>query len=121
MHRIVTAIVFVTAIASSTARLVTQQDPIIHDAEHYVLLAQHKERWAQEDAELQQQLAALRAKHGTPPNIIHIMWDDTALGEVGIPAIQKVRGLETPRLNTMAEEGILFTRMYTRSVAGCTR
>ena len=56
---------------------------IIHDAEHYLLEAQHGEKWAVEDEELDARLAELKAKHGTPPNIIHIMWDDTALGEVG--------------------------------------
>jgi len=35
--------------------------------------------------------------------IIHVMWDDTAYGDIGIPAIQKVRGLKTPRLNTMGK------------------
>ena len=53
---------------------------IIHDAEHYVLAAQHGEKWAQEDQALDKRLAELKAKYGTPPNIIHIMWDDTALG-----------------------------------------
>jgi arylsulfatase len=91
---------------------------IVHDAEYYILQAQHGEKWAAEDRDLDRKLAALRKKHGRPPNIIHIMWDDTAFGDVGIPAIQKVRGLKTPRLNTMAEEGILFTRMYTE--VGCT-
>ena len=91
---------------------------IIHDAEYYVLEAQHGEAWAAQDQELQAKLDELRAKYGTPPNIIHIMWDDTALGEVGIPEIQAVRGFETPKLNQMAEEGILFTRMYTE--VGCT-
>jgi len=91
---------------------------IIHDAEYYVLEAQHGERWALQDQELQAKLDELRAKHGTPPNIIHIMWDDTAFGDVGIPAIQKVRGLNTPKINTMAEEGILFTHLYTE--VGCT-
>ena len=91
---------------------------IVHDAEYYVLEAQNGEKWAAEDSSLQQKLAELKKKHGTPPNIIHIMWDDTAFGDVGIPAIQKVRGLETPRINKMAEEGILFTRMYTE--VGCT-
>jgi len=38
--------------------------------------------------------------------------------DVGIPAIQKVRGLQTPNLNRMANQGILFTRMYTE--VGCT-
>jgi hypothetical protein len=93
-------------------------DQIVHDAEYYILESQNGERWAAEDEELETKLKTLRNKHGRPPNIIHIMWDDTAYGDVGIPAIQKVRGLETPRLNTMAEEGILFTRMYTE--VGCT-
>lgn len=93
-------------------------DQIVHDAEYYVLEAQNGEKWTAEDKELDKKLAELKKKFGTPPNIIHIMWDDTAFGDVGIPAIQKVRGLETPHLNTMAEEGILFTRMYTE--VGCT-
>ena len=86
---------------------------IIHDADHYILAAQHSGKWMTEDAEIDQKLAALKEKFGTPPNIIHIMWDDTAVGEVGIPEIQKVRGFETPTMNAMAEEGINFMRMYT--------
>ena len=93
-------------------------EDIVHDAEYYILDAQNGEQWAAEDKTLDQKLAELRKKHGTPPNIIHIMWDDTAYGDIGIPAIQKVRGLETPNLNKMADEGILFTRMYTE--VGCT-
>ena len=59
-------------------------DEIIHDAEYYVLEAQHGDKWAAEDKELKAKLAELKAQHGTPPNIIHIMWDDTAFGDVGI-------------------------------------
>ncbi len=91
---------------------------IVHDAEYYILEAQNGESWRAEDRQLDAKLSAMRRKHGRPPNIIHIMWDDTAFGDVGIPAIQKVRGLETPNLNRMAAEGILFTRMYTE--VGCT-
>ena len=91
---------------------------IVHDAEYYVLEAQNGEKWAAEDGDLNQKLAELEKKHGARPNIVHIMWDDTAYGDVGIPAIQKNRGLETPNLNQMAREGILFTRMYTE--VGCT-
>ena len=91
---------------------------MVHDAEFYVLKAQHGERWAKEDVGLQAKLAELREKHGTPPNIIHIMWDDTAYGDLGIPAIQMVRGLDTPNINALAEEGMMFTRMYTE--VGCT-
>lgn len=60
---------------------------IVHDAEYYVLEAQNGARWKAEDTALNTRLAELRKKHGTPPNIIHIMWDDTAYGDVGIPAI----------------------------------
>ena len=93
-------------------------EQIVHDAEYYVLEAQNGDRWNAEDEGLQQRLAELRQKYKTPPNIVHIMWDDTAFGDVGIPAIQKVRGFETPSLNQMAREGIMFTRFYTE--VGCT-
>ena len=91
---------------------------IVHDAEYYILEAQNGQKWAAEDKDLDQRLAALEKKFGAPPNIIHIMWDDTPFGDVGIPAIQKVRGYETPNINKLAQEGILFTRMYTE--VGCT-
>lgn len=90
----------------------------VQDAEYYVLEAQHGDAWAAEDKELSKRLAALEKKFGQPPNLIHIMWDDTAFGDVGIPAIQQVRGFETPKMNKLADEGILFTRMYTE--VGCT-
>lgn len=102
------SVVSKTAIASGA---------MIHDAEFYVLQAQNGEKWALEDSELDKKLAGLKKKYGQPPNIIHIMWDDTAFGDVGIPAVQKIRGFETPNINKMAEEGILFTRMYTE--VGC--
>lgn len=92
--------------------------PIVHDAEYYILDAQNGQKWAAQDKKLDARLAQLKKKFGRPPNIIHIMWDDTAFGDVGIRAIQKVRGLVTPNLNKMADEGILFTRMYTE--VGCT-
>ena len=101
----------ITIVAAFGTPLAAQaEDAIVHDAEYYVLEAQHGEEWAAEDVALRAKLDELKKKHGRPPNLIHIMWDDTAFGDVGIPAIQKVRGLETPRLNTLAEEGILFTR-----------
>ena len=91
---------------------------IVHDAEYYILEAQNGERWKAEDVELDKKLADMRKKYGQPPNIIHIMWDDQSFGDCGIPAIQKVRGYETPHINRLAEEGIMFTRMYTE--VGCT-
>ncbi|MDH3992871.1 MAG: sulfatase-like hydrolase/transferase [Gammaproteobacteria bacterium] len=98
-----------------------QAKEIVHDAEQYVLEAQHGEKWAEEDSALDKRLAELKKKHGTPPNIIHIMWDDMALGEVGIPEIQAVRGFSTPNINQVAEEGINFMRMYTEVACTPTR
>jgi arylsulfatase A-like enzyme len=95
-----------------------QTGKIVHDAEYYILNAQNGEKWAKEDLALDEKLAELKKKHGRPPNLIHIMWDDTAYGDVGIPAIQKVRGLNTPAINALAAEGMLLTRMYTE--VGCT-
>jgi hypothetical protein len=94
-----------TAIAQSA------KPQIVHDSEYYILEMQHGDQWAAEDQELSKKLAELKQKYGTPPNIIHIMWDDTAVGEIGIPAIQKVRGFETPNMNRFAAEGINFMRM----------
>jgi len=96
----------------------TLAEEIIHDAEYYILAAQNGEKWEAEDKALDKRLAALRKKHGTPPNIIYILWDDVAFGDIGIPAIQNIRGFETPNLNKLADEGMLFTRMYTE--VGCT-
>ncbi len=92
---------------------------IVHDAEYYILDAQHGDVWAAEDKELDARLAALREKFGAPPNIIHLMIDDLAVGEVGIPALQVVRGFSTPKLNQFASEGINFMRMYTE--IACTQ
>ncbi len=100
----------------STGHALAQQregGKIVHDAEYYVLEAQHGKKWATEDKEIDKKLAGLKKKFGTPPNIIHIMWDDTPVGEVGIPHIQKVRGFETPQMNRLAQDGIIFMRMYT--------
>jgi len=111
MHkRILVALLAITTLAAPT---VMAADDIIHDAEYYVLEAQYGDQWAQQDKELRAKLDALETKHGTPPNIIHIMWDDTPVGEVGIPHIQKMRGWETPNINQFSGEGIFFTRMYT--------
>jgi arylsulfatase len=103
----------IVAVSGFTCSPAAAAKDIIHDAEHYLLEAQHGERWAAEDTEIDAKLAELEAKYGTPPNIIHIMWDDTAVGEIGIPEIQSVRGFETPHMNKIAEDGINFMRMYT--------
>jgi arylsulfatase len=93
-------------------------DKIVHDAEYYIIEAQNGEKWAAEDMELDKKLAELRKKYGTPPNIIHYMWDDQPPMSFGDPIYQKIRGYDTPNLNTLAEEGMIFARIYTEP--GCT-
>jgi len=93
----------------------------VHDAEYYILEVQNGQRWAVEDDEIDAKLAELRRRYGRPPNIIHLMWDDQPFGAVGIKAMQQIRGYETPNLNRMASEGMLFTRMYTEPSCTPTR
>lgn len=97
------------------------QEGIIHDAEYYILESQNGERWLAEDKELNKRLEELKKKHGTPPNIVYILFDDQQYGSAGFPAIQKVLGYSTPNINKMAEEGINFTRMYSEPACTPTR
>jgi arylsulfatase len=109
-------------LACSAGPTPTSAEPqVVHDAEYYILEAQNGERWTQEDGALDQRLAELREKHGQPPNIVYVLWDDTAFGAVGFPALQKNFGYETPNFNRMAAEGINFTRMYTEPSCTPTR
>ena len=96
----------------------TNVSPVMHDAEHYILEVQHRERWNAEDKDIDARLEALRKEHGRAPNIIHIMWDDTAFGDIGIPALAAIRGFETPNLDRIRDEGIMFTRLYSENA--CT-
>ncbi len=100
-------------LAGVASSAIAAKEEIVHDAEYYVLEAQHSEKWAAQDVELKKKLKALREKHGRSPNIIHIMWDDTAVGEVGVPQIQAARGWSTPNINQFSKDGIYFARMYT--------
>ena len=92
--------------------------PIVHDAEYYILEAQNGKVWEVEDGDIDRKLAELRQRYGTPPNIIHYMWDDQPVMSFGDPIYQQIRGYETPNLNQLAEEGMLFSRMMTEP--GCT-
>ena len=94
---------------------------IVHDAEYNKLLEQHGEKWAAEDSLLDKKLAALKAKYGKSPNIIHLMWDDSGYGDVGSPLLTRIHGVDTPNIAKMADEGISFTRMYTEPSCTPTR
>jgi arylsulfatase A-like enzyme len=99
-----------------------QGGALIHDAEHYVLEAQHATSWAQEDAQITERLAALReANGGNPPNIVYILLDDLGFGEIGMPDLDVVRGYSTPNISAFADEGLTFQRMYTEPTCTPTR
>jgi hypothetical protein len=67
----VLGLVVVVFVASAATLQATNE--IIHDAEHHLLEAQHGEKWAAEDKEIDAKLAEFEKKHGRRPNIIHIM------------------------------------------------
>ena len=115
------ALVLALLAMSSVPSTARAAEEVVHDAEYYVLEAQNGKRWAAEDDEIERKLAALRQKFGRPPNVVYILWDDTAFGAVGFPALQKNFGYTTPNLNKMAAEGINFTRMYTEPSCTPTR
>ena len=98
------------------------EDKIVHDAEFYVLQAQNGKKWAAEDDEIKRKLEALRQKHGRPPNIVYILWDDTAFGAVGFPGpAEELRIHDPQHESSWPAEGINFTRMYTESSCTPTR
>ena len=108
-------VIFLTGFSSVSGQ------QIIHDAEQAILEEQFGAEWATQDKEIDKKLKALEKKFGKKPNIIHIMWDDNSLGEVGMAELNKVRGFDTPHINKMAEDGIAFTRMYTEPSCTPTR
>jgi len=112
------ALGFAALLLVTGAVKVQAAEKIVHDAEYYILEAQNGKVWAVEDGKLDEKLAELRKKYGAPPNIIHYMWDDQPPMSFGDPIYQKIRGYETPQLNKLAEEGMIFARMYTEP--GCT-
>jgi len=95
---------------------------IQHDAEHYMLLQQHGDRWAKEDKEIAAKLEEVRnANGGKRPNILFVLIDDVGFGEMGDPVLNDVRGYETPNINAFARESLTFSRMYSEPTCTPTR
>ena len=112
----------VSALVLGATESAAAEEPIIHDAEHYIIEAQHGKRWAKEDVEIDAKLAEIREKNGgKPPNIVYILLDDLGFGEIGMPNLDVIRGYSTPRISKLADEGLSFMRMYTEPSCTPTR
>ncbi|WP_171229429.1 sulfatase-like hydrolase/transferase [Ruegeria sp. HKCCA4008] len=99
-----------------------QDAPIAHDSEFYILQAQNKDAWEQDDSAVDQALAAFRDENGgNPPNIISILVDDIGFGDMGIPELNAVRGISTPNINDFSDEAMRMVRMYTEPSCTPTR
>ena len=100
----------------------TSAQDIAHNAEFYILEAQHREAWAAEDMAVEVQLAAFREKNGgKPPNIFYILIDDIGFGDLGSETLNSIRGYKTPSINQFAREGMRLSRMYTEPSCTPTR
>ncbi|MCV6598038.1 MAG: sulfatase-like hydrolase/transferase [Mangrovicoccus sp.] len=110
------------ATLGSASGLMAQDRPIAHDAEYYILQAQHQAQWAEDDAAVDAALADFRAENdGRAPNIISILVDDMGFGDMGIPELNAVRGYETPHINAFSDEAMRMVRMYTEPSCTPTR
>ncbi len=95
---------------------------IVHDAEYYILEAQHAELWAASDAVVDEKLAEFRERNGgKSPNILYILIDDIGFGDLGSKTLNSVRGYKTPAINEIAREGMRLSRMYTEPSCTPTR
>ena len=93
--------------------------PLQHDAEHYVLLKQNAQRWAEDDELIDAKLAQIRKRHGGKrPNILYILIDDMGFGSLGSKRMNYVNGYRTPNINQLAQDGVSLMRMY--SEPSCT-
>lgn len=95
---------------------------LAHDAETYILEAQHAEQWAADDAAVDAKLEAFREKNGgKPPNFLYILIDDMGFGDLGMPELNAIRGYKTPHINKLARESMRMARMYTEPSCTPTR
>jgi arylsulfatase len=98
------------------------KENIVHDAEYYILEAQHAEQWAADDTVIDAKLAAFRERNGgKPPNVFYILIDDIGFGDLGSKTLNSVRGYKTPAINEIAREGMRLSRMYTEPSCTPTR
>ncbi len=112
----------VLAASLSASFASAQNEAIQHDAEYYILHAQHADQWAQDDSVVDAALAAFQDQNGgKPPNIVSVLIDDMGFGDMGIPELNAVRGYETPNINDFSDQALRMVRMYTEPSCTPTR
>ncbi len=122
MNRIITYCVFFLVCCVWVTAACAKESKIIHDGEYYFLEAQHGEKWAKEDKEIDKKLADIRKKNGGKrPNILYVLIDDVSFGQMGNRAMNYVMGIKTPKISKLAEEGLSMMRMYTEPSCTPTR
>lgn len=110
------------AVLALAAPAFAQKAPIAHDSEYYILEAQLSEQWKQDNAAVDERLETFRETNdGKPPNILYILVDDIGFGDMGIPELNAVRGISTPNINQLSDEGMRMARMYTEPSCTPTR
>jgi arylsulfatase A-like enzyme len=121
MHRLMRTACVLTAVAFCSTGI-EAAGKIIHDGEYNFLQAQHGEKWAKEDKEIDAKLAEIRKRNGgRRPNILYILIDDVSFGQMGNRTLNYVTGIQTPSINKFAEEGLSLMRMYTEPSCTPTR
>lgn len=116
------SIIVITLLLANPLTAALAAKEIVHDGEYYFLKAQHGQKWAKEDKEIDAKLTEIRKNNGgKPPNILYILIDDVSFGQMGNRAMNYVMGIKTPRINRFAEEGLSLMRMYTEPSCTPTR
>ena len=111
-----------TLIAVTLSPSAFADKPIIHDADYYILQAQHNQQWEEDNKAVDAKLADFRKSNGNkPPNIIYLLVDDMGFGDMGIPELNAIRGYETPNINDFSDESMRMARMYTEPSCTPTR
>ncbi|MFT3813027.1 MAG: sulfatase-like hydrolase/transferase [Acidovorax sp.] len=77
--------------------------------------------YAEQDAEAAAKLARAKARFGTPPNIVMILFDDVGYGDFGAFGGGAAVGSPTPNIDRLAAGGLRFTSAYSQPSCTATR
>jgi hypothetical protein len=95
---------FVISLALVVVGAATPQGSVVAiqpDAPFIDLANRNREKWIEEDRQINAKLATLHNRFGKRPNIIYILADDVGWGEMGWQGGGKHRGTPTPTLDRL--------------------